>query len=107
MDPRFFGAKPKLVIKGGMINWAAMGDPNASRPTPQPVFYRPMFGAMGKTLQDTCVTFVSRAALEDGVKEKRVWSAKLSRFRHAHHYQTRLVRNGETRISKWIRKPSR
>ncbi|MCP6280764.1 amidohydrolase family protein, partial [Klebsiella pneumoniae] len=52
-DPRSFGAKPKMVIKGGMINWALMGDPNASLPTPQPVFYRPMFGAMGKTLQDT------------------------------------------------------
>lgn len=47
-DPRSFGAKPKMVIKGGMINWALMGDPNASLPTPQPVFYRPMFGAMGK-----------------------------------------------------------
>lgn len=57
-------------LSRGMINWAAMGDPNASLPTPQPVFYRPMFGAMGKTLQDTCVTFVSQAALDDGVKEK-------------------------------------
>lgn len=69
-EPQFFGAKPKLIIKGGMINWSLMGDPNASLPTPQPVFYRPMFGAMGKTLQDTCVTFVSLAALADGVKEK-------------------------------------
>lgn len=69
-EPQFFGAKPKLIIKGGVINWSLMGDPNASLPTPQPVFYRPMFGAMGKTLQDTCITFVSQAALEDGVKEK-------------------------------------
>ncbi|HCQ6953227.1 TPA: urease subunit alpha [Citrobacter freundii] len=69
-EPQFFGAKPKLIIKGGMINWSLMGDPNASLPTPQPVFYRPMFGAMGKTLQDNCITFVSQAALEDGVKEK-------------------------------------
>ncbi|MFV4796249.1 urease subunit alpha [Citrobacter freundii] len=69
-EPQFFGAKPKLIIKGGMINWSLMGDPNAFLPTPQPVFYRPMFGAMGKTLQDTCITFVSQAALEDGVKEK-------------------------------------
>ena len=69
-EPQFFGAKPKLIIKRGMINWSLMGDPNASLPTPQPVFYRPMFGAMGKTLQDTCITFVSQAALEDGVKEK-------------------------------------
>ncbi|WP_336283780.1 urease subunit alpha [Citrobacter arsenatis] len=69
-EPQFFGAKPKLIIKGGMINWSLMGDPNASLPTPQPVFYRPMFGAMGKTLQDTCLTFVSKAAFEDGIKEK-------------------------------------
>ncbi len=46
-----FAAKPKLVIKGGVVNWALMGDPNASLPTPQPVLYRPMFGAMGKALQ--------------------------------------------------------
>lgn len=69
-EPQFFGAKPKLIIKGGMINWSLMGDPNASLPTPQPVFYRPMFGAMGKTLQDTCLTFVSQAAFDDDVKEK-------------------------------------
>ena len=46
-EPAFFGAKPKMVIKGGLINWALMGDPNASLPTPQPVMYRPMFGAFG------------------------------------------------------------
>jgi urease subunit alpha len=69
-DPKFFGAKPKLVIKGGFINWAGMGDPNASLPTPQPVYYRPMFGAFGSAMQKSCVTFVSRAAHERGVKEK-------------------------------------
>ena len=46
-EPGFFGAKPKLVLKNGMISWSLMGDPNASLPTPQPVYYRPMFGAMG------------------------------------------------------------
>ena len=46
-EPQFFGAKPKMVIKGGMISWANMGDPNASLPTPQPTYYRPMFGGMG------------------------------------------------------------
>ncbi len=66
----FFGAKPKLVIKGGMIAWAAMGDPNASIPTPEPVFYRPMFGALGAAVHRTSVTFVSRAALEAGVPER-------------------------------------
>lgn len=69
-DPRFFGAKPKLVIKGGFINWSVMGDPNASLPTPQPVYYRPMFGAYGSALSQTCVTFVSNAAYQRGVKEK-------------------------------------
>ena len=59
-EPAFFGAKPKLVLKGGVISWALMGDPNASLPTPQPVYYRPMFGAFGKALPDTCITFVSR-----------------------------------------------
>jgi urease subunit alpha len=62
--PAFFGAKPFLVLKGGMIAAAAMGDPNASIPTPQPVHYRPMFGAFGKGLR-TSVTFVSQAALNN------------------------------------------
>ena len=69
-EPEFFGAKPKLVIKGGLINWADMGDPNASLPTPQPCYYRPMFGAFGKTLPKTSVSFVSRAAYDLGIKEK-------------------------------------
>ncbi|NBT02586.1 MAG: urease subunit alpha [Proteobacteria bacterium] len=60
----FFGAKPKLVIKGGLIAWAAMGDPNASIPTPEPVFYRPMFGALGRAMSETCVTFVSQASID-------------------------------------------
>ncbi len=69
-EPQFFGAKPKLVIKGGVINWADMGDPNASLPTPQPCCYRPMFGAMGKALPRTCVSFVSNAACQSGIKER-------------------------------------
>jgi urease subunit alpha len=62
--PAFFGVKPSLIVKGGMIAAAAMGDPNASIPTPQPVHYRPMFGAFGRALR-TSVTFVSQAALKD------------------------------------------
>src|SRR5580658_379201 len=62
--PAFFGVKPDLVIKGGVIACAAMGDPNASIPTPQPVHYRPMFGTYGSALAETCLTFVSKAALE-------------------------------------------
>jgi urease subunit alpha len=69
-EPAFFGAKPKLVLKGGFVVWANMGDPNASLPTPQPMFYRPMFGAFGSALQKTCVTFVSRLAHDLGVKER-------------------------------------
>ena len=67
--PAFFGVKPSLIVKGGMIVAAAMGDPNASIPTPQPVHYRPMFGAFGKALQ-TSVTFVSQAALNRGAVAK-------------------------------------
>jgi urease subunit alpha len=66
-SPAFFGVKPDLVIKGGMIACAPMGDPNASIPTPQPVHYRPMFGAYGGALAETCLTFVSGAALDAGL----------------------------------------
>jgi urease subunit alpha len=66
----FFGVKPKLVLKGGMIAWALMGDPNASIPTPEPVLYRPMFGALGGALAETCVTFTSRAAHDAGIRER-------------------------------------
>ena len=69
-EPRFFGAKPALIIKGGMIVAAPMGDPNASIPTPQPVHYRPMFGAFGGALAATSVSFVSRAGSEAGVAER-------------------------------------
>jgi urease accessory protein UreE len=62
--PAFFGVKPSLILKGGMIAAAAMGDPNASIPTPQPVHYRPMFGSFGGALK-TSVTFVSQAALKN------------------------------------------
>ncbi|GAA0830345.1 urease subunit alpha [Marinomonas arenicola] len=68
--PAFFGVKPSIIIKGGMIASAPMGDPNASIPTPQPVHYRPMFGAFGKAAAATSVTFVSKAALENGLAEK-------------------------------------
>ena len=65
--PAFFGVKPSLIIKGGMIAAAAMGDPNASIPTPQPVHYRPMFGAYGRAPSQTCLTFFSKAAVESDV----------------------------------------
>jgi urease subunit alpha len=68
-SPAFFGVKPDLVIKGGSIACAPMGDPNASIPTPQPVHYRPMFGVFGRALAEHCVTFVSAAALDGGIGE--------------------------------------
>jgi urease subunit alpha len=61
--PAFFGVKPEMVVKGGMIAWSVMGDANASIPTPQPVIYRPMFGAYGGALHRTSLTFMSKAAL--------------------------------------------
>jgi len=64
--PAFFGVKPSMILKGGMIAAATMGDPNASIPTPQPVHYRKMFGAYGGGLK-TSVTFVSKAAMEAGI----------------------------------------
>ncbi len=68
--PAFFGVKPELVIKGGAIAWAQMGDANASIPTPQPVHGRPMFASFGKAIQSTSLTFVSKAALKAGVPDK-------------------------------------
>ncbi len=75
--PAFFGVKPALVVKGGMIALAAMGDPNASIPTPQPVHYRPMFGAFGGATAKTSISFVSRAALDAGVAERYGLSKRL------------------------------
>lgn len=69
-SPAFFGAKPDMIIKGGMIAAAPMGDPNASIPTPQPVHYRPMFGAFGKAVTSTSLVFVSQAALANGLRNR-------------------------------------
>jgi urease subunit alpha len=68
--PAFFGVKPALILKGGFIAMAAMGDPNASIPTPQPVHYRPMFGAFGGALAKGSITFVSQAGQNAGIKER-------------------------------------
>ncbi|MFE0152673.1 urease subunit alpha [Nonomuraea sp. NPDC059007] len=65
-----FAAKPTMVIKGGLISWAKMGDANASLPTPQPIYYRPMYAAYGSALAATCVTFLSGAAIDDGVPDR-------------------------------------
>jgi len=93
--PAFFGVKPSVVLKGGFIAAAAMGDPNASIPTPQPVHYRPMFGAFGGALARGSLTFVSQAALAGGVAEsyglhKRLASVKGNRTVK----KTDMVHNG-------------
>ena len=69
-EPAFFGAKPKMIIKGGMVSLAVMGEANASIPTCEPVLLRYMFGAYGKAKTTTCATFVSQASIENGIKEK-------------------------------------
>lgn len=69
-EPEFFGTKPKMVIKGGFINYANMGDPNSSLTTPQPKIMRPMYGMYGSSLPHTRMSFVSQAAFDDGIKEK-------------------------------------
>jgi urease subunit alpha len=76
-NPAFFGIKPNMVIKGGMITMANMGDANASIPTVQPMIYKHMWGALGKAVFDTCITFVSKASLEDGIQEKLGLQKKL------------------------------
>lgn len=92
-----FAAKPKLVIKGGMVNWALMGDPNASLPTTQPIYYRPMYGAYGRARQATRVSFMSQAAVERGVPaelglESRVLPVRSCRTVGKQH----MVRNDAT-----------
>ena len=76
--PAFFGVKPSLILKGGFIAYAAMGDPNASIPTPQPVHYRPMFGAFGGAVAKSSFTFVSQAGLDAGIGERYGLAKRLS-----------------------------
>ena len=96
-EPAFFAAKPKLVIKNGLINWAVMGDPNASLPTPQPTYYRPMFGAQGDALPATCVTFVSGAAHAAGIKERLGLKRQVIPVRNTRKIGKRdMIRNSAT-----------
>ncbi len=92
--PAFFGAKPALIIKGGFIIAAPMGDPNASIPTPQPVHYRHMFGACGAALAATCMTFVSQAALVGGIKQKLNLQRQVVAVQN-----TRLIRKRDMRLN--------
>jgi len=76
-DPAFFGVKPSLILKGGMIAAAPMGDPNASIPTPQPVHYRNMFGAFGSACHDTSMLFLPKVAIEDDLPSKIKLNSKI------------------------------
>jgi urease subunit alpha len=80
--PAFFGVKPSLILKGGFIAAAAMGDPNASIPTPQPVHYRPMFGSFGGAMTATSLTFVSGAALRGDIGDELRLKKRLSAVQH-------------------------
>ncbi len=80
--PAFFGAKPEIVVKGGVIAWAQMGDPNASIPTPQPVIMRPMFAAFGRATGPCCIAFVSQAAIANGVAAGYGLSKRLEAVKH-------------------------
>ncbi|KQX86450.1 urease subunit alpha [Variovorax sp. Root473] len=95
--PAFFGVKPFTIIKGGTIAMAAMGDPSASIPTPQPVHFRPMFGAYGGSLAKSSLTFVSQAGLAAGVKERYGLAKHLSAVKNIRNVRKQdLIHNGYT-----------
>ena len=95
--PAFFGIKPALILKGGMIASAAMGDPNASIPTPQPVHYRPMFGSFGGAVAATSVTFVSGVSLDAGIGDKLNLQKRLSAVRG-----TRSVNKSDMNLNTYL-----
>jgi urease subunit alpha len=96
-SPAFFGVKPEIIIKGGSIVAAQMGDPNASIPTPQPVHYRPMFGAFGKALTASSLVFVSKAALTSGLRNKLGVEKQFVAVEHTRDISKKsMVHNGAT-----------
>jgi urease subunit alpha len=95
--PAFFGVKPEMVVKGGFIAWSAMGDPNASIPTPQPVLYRPMFGAFGGATASTSITFMSQEAVSAGVPERLGLKKSVLPVRNCRHIgKKNLLLNDQT-----------
>jgi urease subunit alpha len=95
--PAFFGVKPDMIIKGGSIAAAQMGDPNASIPTPQPVHYRPMFGAFGKARTASSLVFVSKAAVKSGLRRKLGVDKELVAVEHTRDISKKsMVHNGAT-----------
>ncbi|RZL62846.1 MAG: urease subunit alpha [Variovorax sp.] len=95
--PAFFGVKPFTILKGGTIAMAAMGDPNASIPTPQPVHYRPMFGAYGRSLTQSSLTFVSQAGLANGIGERYGLAKTLAAVKNIRGVRkSHMIHNGMT-----------
>jgi urease subunit alpha len=92
--PSFFGVKPSLIIKGGMIVAAPMGDPNASIPTPQPVHYRHMFGSLGRARNETCMSFLSNAAFVAGVADELEMHNRIGVVRN-----TREIKKADMRLN--------
>lgn len=95
-NPAFFGVKPDLVVKGGFLVEAAMGDPNASIPTPQPVLSRPMFGAWGKALFNTSVTFLSQAGIDHRIPEQLGLQKRIVAVRHCRRIGKRDLKLNDT-----------
>ncbi|MDQ0901710.1 urease alpha subunit [Paenibacillus sp. V4I7] len=96
-SPMFFGVKPDLVLKGGSIAYAQMGDPNASIPTPQPVFGRPMFAAFGKALTQSSITFVSQAAYDRGIAQKLGLQKRIEPVKGCRHISKKdMIHNNGT-----------
>ena len=91
--PELFGVKPEMVIKGGFIMASRMGDANASIPTPQPVVYTDMFGAYGLARKNTCITFVSRAALDGGIKDRLSLQRQVCAVRNCRNIGKKDMRN--------------
>ena len=95
--PAMFGAKPEMIVKGGFIAWSAMGDANASIPTPQPVMYRPMFGSFGGATAATSFTFVSKASLNAGIAERLGLKKKIAPTRNCRRIGKKdMVHNSAT-----------
>jgi urease subunit alpha len=94
-DPAHFGVKPFLVLKGGLIVMAQMGDPNASIATPQPVYMRPQFAAYGRALSKSCMTFVSKAAVKNGVAERYGLERDVVAVEHCRHIGKKDMKRNE------------
>jgi urease subunit alpha len=94
-EPAYFGVKPFLVLKGGLLVNAQMGDPNASIATPQPVYMRPQFAAYGRALSKSCLTFVSKASLKNGIAERYGLERELVAVEHCRDIGKKDMRRNE------------